>query len=967
MSNPFFSSKSLLSKVGLENNDTQLPQNDEKDDSVHSEDAGFLLVSTLNNIPDANKVRDDEFIDKSSKAEREADTLENKELMLGTPIETHDNANDNSDDSDNEIVMKVTDTPSFNHNSKTLKLMSLLNPSKLLKLHDLLLSSFYDEHKYELLTRTKLTMRVITWNLSQFKPPYLKELAGENSREWAAFFYAEDAPNNNFDISDSSRGLADIYSINFQETISLKSFSKSDDAINQWVKFLLTVLNALSPEKYSCVSKKGLLGLTTIILAKAYLAVDEVTGGKGQIHDIKEDTIGLGYLRWANKGCISVKFIIGGIPCGIGMFDNISEKLKEESIYELSDLDDTAAKLPGLEVQVLNVHLVHGEDDTQVKQRWEAWEKIQKNIGLNDRSVQLAYDPQDSSLKSRMRKRLESKLRSKSKSADISELQEDDFKDIDCANDSVRFCNLPLQFTSTEKAKFENHINDVDLYRFSYVTEATKAVVVCGDANYRLSLPQDTSTREHIYDAVKNAAWDDLLKHDQFLGQMKERKVMLGLTEAPVKFAPTFKIMTESYGKWIAPKTAISRYRKPVPGTENLDQSISHPYYVPRYDTKRLPAYTDRILYSEKDYFKMIPNTYHSVPLRGSDHLPVTASYNLEAPLVNYKKLHNLKNYFVSCWNDIINKLRFMSFEESVYLERSFVTKFPNNTEDSSILKETIDFNCGHLNLNSVAGETIRIVINMKNLTDEDYRLFFKEYTKRGWFETKIEIDCKELGDTSAENTSVSSCRVKANGKAQIILSFTLSSIETLDRTFVAEIPEYETCPEYRKHVALSVKVFDIFHSKFEELSDIQFENILNCLRFIYDSSEKGLLERIKQIETPNDLNATEWNLVREITLYQFNPTKYIDLNKASSNNALQSNYGTIIVLSVIYGWMKSQSSAFTINSKRGKIFFSEVLKLIKFLHLDATQGYDLFGWIFLDEHELDEYLERDFDVKLQL
>lgn len=71
--------------------------------------------------------------------------------------------------------------------------------------------------------------------------------------------------------------------------------------------------------------------------------------------------------------------------------------------------------------------------------------------------------------------------------------------------------------------------------------------------------------------------------------------------------------------------------------------------------------------------------------------------------------------------------------------------------------------------------------------------------------------------------------------------------------------------------------------------------------------------------------------------------------------------------MSVVYTWMKTQSSAFNINSKRGKVFFSEVLKLIKFLGLDATQGYELFGWIFMDENELDEYLERDFDVKLQL
>lgn len=905
MSNPFFSSKSLLSKVGLENKDTQsLDLEDEKYDSGRSQDSGFLLVSTLDNIPVADTVIKDESndyetqsVDSGSKS-RESDEI-NQSPVIESTEGTNNNRFDNTEDSEHEIIMEVADAP-FLIDSKTLKLMSLLNPSKLLKLHDLLLSSFYDEHKYELITRKKLNMRVITWNLSQLKPPNLRELAGESSREWAAFFYAEDSSDENIDSTDSSQGLADIYSINFQETISLKSFSKSDDAINEWVKFLLCVLNALSPQKYSCVYKSGLLGLTSIILAKSYLVIDEVSGGKGQIHDMKEDTLGLGYFKWANKGCISVKFTIGGIPCGIGSYEDMPQSPNEESSYMLSDLDDTAAKLPGLEIQVLNVHLVHGEDNAQIKQRWESWDKIQKKIGLNDRNIYLAYDSQDSFHKSRVRKRLEAKLRSKQKSKDDDyELEEDDITDIDYNYDTVRSCNVPLHFSKAEKAKFESCINDVDISRFSYVTEATKALIICGDANYRLSLPQDNSTREHIYDAVGNAAWNDLLKHDQFSNQMKEKKVMLGLTEAPINFAPTFKILTDSYGKWVAPKDFISaqRYRKPVPGAV-ASNNTSSPYYVPRYDTKRLPAYTDRIIYSEREHFNIIKNTYHSVPLRGSDHLPVTASYTLEAPLVNHKKLHNLRNYFISCWNDIINKLRFMSFEENVYLEREFAAKSIDADNVSfEPLRETIGFNGGHIKLDSIAGETIKIVLNMKNLTDEDYRVCFREYTSRGWFGTKIEIDCRGLASDTVDKTKVPSCRVKANENAHITLKFTPSSIETLERTFVAEIPEYEKCPEYKKHIALTVNVFDIFHSKFEDLSDAQFENILECLSFIYKNSQKGLIKRMRQIESPNDLRAVEWNLVREIALYKFDSIKYEELNNKPPTEIPESNHGSIVVM----------------------------------------------------------------------
>lgn len=988
MANSFFSSKSLLSKIGQENNLNDQNNNSEnlKDTSLPEEEpAGFLLAATLDRVKEPASKN----LTYLTAIEHESDpNTDNEPPTDESPIVLPvDEFNNESDDDERGIVMEATDAVPISNKSKTLELMKLLNPSNLLKLHDLLLSSFYEEHKYELITQTKLIMRVITWNLSQLKPPNLTELAGENSREWAAFFYAgdtsEDTSEDTSKNEDGSECLADIYIINFQETISLKSFSKSDDAINDWVKFLLSVLNALSFQKYRCVCKTGLLGLTTIILAVSHLTVDGVTGDEGQIHDIRQNSIGLGYLRWANKGCISVRFRIGGVSCGIGSYDNYTSFLNDENLYNISDLDETVGKIPGVEVQLLNVHLVHGEGDAQVKQRWDSWSKIQKKIGLNDRTVTLADDPQDYSYKNRAQKRLERKLRTKLKKKSLEEDEEieEDLEKLDINSEAVRSCNVPVHISKTEKDKFGDSITEVDIDRFTNVSEALKVLVICGDSNYRLSLPSDNSTRERIYGAVKNAAWGELLQNDQLLNQMNASKIMVGLTEAPIKFAPTFKIFTDSYGKWVVPTPpmtpvnegkSIKGYKKPPPGTgtpsADIIENKEHPYYVPRYDTKRLPAYTDRILYAERPYFDIISDSYHSVPLKGSDHLPVTASYTLDAPLVDNKKLHRLKNRFTGCWEEIINKLKFMSFEQSIYVERTFIAKSDVGEIDlASPVKEILNFNGGHINIEAIAGETINITLNVKNLVDEAYRLSVVEQSSRGWFGTKIGINCREFqseGHVSKEK--LPSCRIEAYEKAHIELSFTSSSVETLNRTFVVEIPEYEKCPEYRKYFAITATIYDIFHTSFEQLNEDQFLNILSCLDFIYGNPVTGLVDRMEQIGNPSDLKTVERDLVREITLWKFDSSKYKELNDSNTNQH-QNNYGTITVLAVVYAWMKTQGSAFNIRSHRGKTFFSEVIKLIKYLNLDAVQGYAYFGWLFMDENELEEYLERDFDVKLQL
>eukprot|EP00198_Chlamydomonas_reinhardtii_P012054 XP_001701391.1 predicted protein [Chlamydomonas reinhardtii] len=90
-----------------------------------------------------------------------------------------------------------------------------------------------------------------------------------------------------------------------------------------------------------------------------------------------------------------------------------------------------------------------------------------------------------------------------------------------------------------------------------------------------------------------------LAANDQLRNQQKKGKVLQGFHEMPIAFAPTFKF---------------------TPGTD-------------RYDLKRTPAWTDRVLYAvhaDPLFADLKPLYYMAVPeLRTSDHKPVIAGFEL--------------------------------------------------------------------------------------------------------------------------------------------------------------------------------------------------------------------------------------------------------------------------------------------------------------------------------------------------
>ena len=133
-------------------------------------------------------------------------------------------------------------------------------------------------------------------------------------------------------------------------------------------------------------------------------------------------------------------------------------------------------------------------------------------------------------------------------------------------------------------------------------------VFFCGDLNYRLDLPREltekvvhgiselvTSADPHSI-AASDKMRIELLRHDQLIRTMAERRAFPGFAEGKITFAPTFKF-DKSTG----------------------DYDTSH--------KQRIPAWTDRIL------FKPIGTRvleYASVPsAQHSDHRPVFATFRV--------------------------------------------------------------------------------------------------------------------------------------------------------------------------------------------------------------------------------------------------------------------------------------------------------------------------------------------------
>ncbi|WRT63490.1 uncharacterized protein IL334_000395 [Kwoniella shivajii] len=124
-----------------------------------------------------------------------------------------------------------------------------------------------------------------------------------------------------------------------------------------------------------------------------------------------------------------------------------------------------------------------------------------------------------------------------------------------------------------------------------------------GDLNYRIDLPDND-----VKKLVEDKKWEDMLVKDQLRADIVSGQSFAGLSEADIKFPPTFKY---------------------------VHGSTTH-------DLERGPAYTDRILYDLPVNEYTPPSSlglkcdeYTSHDILWSDHRPVTATYTAQVRLVD--------------------------------------------------------------------------------------------------------------------------------------------------------------------------------------------------------------------------------------------------------------------------------------------------------------------------------------------
>ncbi|GMM29936.1 hypothetical protein DAMA08_026810 [Martiniozyma asiatica (nom. inval.)] len=755
-----------------------------------------------------------------------------------------------------------------------------LNPSTLINNHDFFLATHLQGlHLHRAL---QADLKVITWNVNQLDPCSvdLRQLLATESY------------------------TSDIYIINLQETIVLTSFRKSNSKIKEWSDEICHVLS--QQRSYRVLHSEGLLGLTTLLVAH-----DEISQ---QIHNIETKTLGLGYLRWGNKGCISLTFTLGGL----NDFD-IPGQLK---------------KIPGVKVQNLNVHLVHGEGEAVVQQRYDSWFKIGEKIGLVDSSVALT---------------------------DSSKLEIDEDNNNERSDKSVlneKSSNFELSLSEAEQFK----LGDSHLFQnpeTTIIKDLSTAVVIAGDTNYRLMTGWDryagsSFDRSAIDTFLKEGNYLKLIEVDQLTNERLLNKIMLGFTEGQIQFAPTFKINSLE------------------PNLKNVSNNTS---FVPNYDSKRLPAYTDRILYVPRDYFFL--KNYNSYPMKGSDHLPVFASFDLNYTWVDWEMVVKGRESFSRSWDSIINNLKVIQVSDKCnvicqsnnnHLDFFHLVTQTSKTDipigkprilNAGVYQYSIDYNNGVIDLSCVSGETINFALIVSNVCDETVEFKITDQNWKKWFsfkKTKIsyyplsskphtykDIDYSKNG--SFENDQ---CTITAKGSVlvQVELATSQSSIEKIDTVLNLEIPKLSSLLLSKEYIALSVKPKNIFQLEAESLEKYQLENIRIAFSWLLKQPHFEIpLAKFDSL-SPDNFNTYDTDIIRVLTLWQFDPT----INQINTES----------IFKILFIWLKCQSTCILSGTKLGMELFHQVIQLIMWLNLEPEEAYQYFGWCFSDPDEVIYFLERE-------
>ncbi|ESW30771.1 hypothetical protein PHAVU_002G181200 [Phaseolus vulgaris] len=140
-------------------------------------------------------------------------------------------------------------------------------------------------------------------------------------------------------------------------------------------------------------------------------------------------------------------------------------------------------------------------------------------------------------------------------------------------------------------------------------------VILLGDLNYRISLPEETTRL-----LVEKGDWDSLLENDQLKMELMTGNMLREWHEGAIKFAPTYKYCPNSdiyYGCF---------------------------YQGKKTEKRRAPAWCDRIVWHGEGLKQL---QYTRIESKLSDHRPVKAMFIAEVRVLP-KLMKNLQSMFLS-------------------------------------------------------------------------------------------------------------------------------------------------------------------------------------------------------------------------------------------------------------------------------------------------------------------------------
>ncbi|CAJ2503865.1 Uu.00g112590.m01.CDS01 [Anthostomella pinea] len=183
-----------------------------------------------------------------------------------------------------------------------------------------------------------------------------------------------------------------------------------------------------------------------------------------------------------------------------------------------------------------------------------------------------------------------------------------------------------LEQDSTEKA-----LHNISIYK------PGTNLFVAGDLNYRISKTSpDSDSVFPDHDPESPNHYRHFLQRDQLTAEKAAGRTLHGLSEAEVKFAPTYKLVVSPKDQ---PETELGRIAEEV--EEEVD-TVSH-----TFATHRWPGWCDRVLYLDIPWWTQSPagernrmrvTAYDSTPaVRTSDHKAVFL--RIDVPVLEPSKL----------------------------------------------------------------------------------------------------------------------------------------------------------------------------------------------------------------------------------------------------------------------------------------------------------------------------------------